>query len=163
MSRSATGVTKPAPSANADADETATLWIVPAAPGNTPVRLDNANAPGVADQDQTSLTNSFPKWSPFVFRRDKEQGERLEWLTFSSRRNYGLRSPSGGDMLIWMVAVEPDKALAGQDPSAAAFAIPYQDLDTSEPYCAVDREKSSSCSRLASADGRANRREPVEK
>lgn len=116
---------------NADADETATLWIVPAAPGNTPVRLDNANAPGVADQDQTSLTNSFPKWSPFVFRRGKEQGERLEWLTFSSRRNYGLRSPSGGDMLIWMVAVEPDKALAGEDPSAAAFAIPYQDLDTS--------------------------------
>ena len=116
---------------NADADETATLWIVPAAPGNTPVRLDNANAPGVADQVQTSLTNSFPKWSPFVFRRGKEQGERLEWLTFSSRRNYGLRSPSGGDMLIWMVAVEPDKALAGEDPSAAAFAIPYQDLDTS--------------------------------
>jgi hypothetical protein len=34
-------------------------------------------------------------------------------------------------MLIWMVAVEPDKALAGEDPSAAAFAIPYQDLDTS--------------------------------
>jgi hypothetical protein len=116
---------------NADADETATLWIVPAGSGNTPVRLDNANAPGVGDLGQTSLTNSFPKWSPFVFRRDKEQGERLEWLTFSSRRNYGLRSPSGGDMLIWMVAVEPDKALAGEDPSSAAFAIPYQDLDTS--------------------------------
>jgi hypothetical protein len=116
---------------NADADETATLWIVPAAPGNTPVRLDNANAPGVADQGQTSLTNSFPKWSPFVFRRDQEREERLEWLTFSSRRKYGLRSPSGGDMLIWMVAVEPDKALAGEDPSSAAFAIPYQDLGTS--------------------------------
>ncbi len=116
---------------DADADPTAALWIVPAGPGQTPIRLDNANAPGVADQGETDLTNSFPKWSPFVFRRDKEQGERLEWLTFSSRRQYGLRSPSGGDMLIWMVAVEPDKALAGQDPSSTAFAIPYQDLDTS--------------------------------
>ena len=116
---------------DADADPTSSLWIVPAAPGNTPVRLDNANAPGVADQGQTDLTNSFPKWSPFVFRRNQEQGARLEWLTFSSRRKYGLRSPNGGDMLIWMVAVEPDKALAGEDPSSAAFAIPYQDLDTS--------------------------------
>jgi hypothetical protein len=34
-------------------------------------------------------------------------------------------------MLIWMVAVEPDKALAGEDPSSPAFAIPYQDLGTS--------------------------------
>lgn len=116
---------------DADADPTSSLWIVPAAPGNTPIRLDAANAPGVADQGETDLTNSFPKWSPFVFRRDQEQGARLEWLTFSSRRNYGLRSPNGGDMLIWMVAVEPDKALAGVDPSSAAFAIPYQDLDTS--------------------------------
>jgi Tol biopolymer transport system component len=116
---------------DADMDETATLWIVPAASGDTPIVLQNGNAPGVADQSETRLTNSFPKWSPFVFRRDKEQEARVMWLTFSSRRNYGLRSPPGDGALIWMVAVEPDKALAGEDPSHAAFAMPYQDLNTS--------------------------------
>ncbi|MGB5812074.1 MAG: hypothetical protein WBG86_16180 [Polyangiales bacterium] len=116
---------------NADMDRTARLWIVRAEPGSTPVALDAANQPGVADGDENDLTNSFPKWSPFVFSRDRAQASRLEWLTFSSTRNYGLRSPPGNGTLIWMVAVEPDKALAGQDPSSAAFAIPYQDLDTS--------------------------------
>lgn len=125
------GANETGPECNADMDPTAKLWIVRAEPGSTPVALDAANAPGVADDGEVDLTNSFPKWSPFVFNRDTAQTSRLEWLTFSSTRNYGLRSPPGDGTLIWMVAVEPDKALAGEDPSSAAFAIPYQDLDTS--------------------------------
>jgi len=116
---------------NADTDPTAKLWIVPATPGSTAIGLDRANAAGIADGNQTKLTNSFPKWSPFVFHRDKQQTTRLEWLTFSSTRKYGLRSPPGNGTLIWMVAVDPDKAIAGQDPSSSAFAIPFQDLGTS--------------------------------
>jgi hypothetical protein len=53
------------------------------------------------------------------------------WFTFSSRRAYGLRSPGGSDMWIWMAAIDPDAVMAGRDGSFAAFALPFQDLGTS--------------------------------
>jgi hypothetical protein len=59
-------------------------------------------------------------------------------MTFSSTRNYGLRAAPAGTSaesvsgsLLWMVAIDPDRALAGQDPSVAAFALPFQDLASS--------------------------------
>jgi hypothetical protein len=105
--------------------------------GATPVQLAAANTPGIADSGNTDLTNSFPKWSPFVFQRTSEFGSQVEWLTFSSTRMYGLRQPPAGGSenpsgtLLWMVAVDPQKAAGGVDPSYAAFALPFQDLTTS--------------------------------
>ena len=40
-----------------------------------------------------------------------------------------VEAPNG--TLIWMVAIDPAKAAAGQDPSVAAFALPFQNLNTS--------------------------------
>lgn len=115
---------------DADTDPTARLWVVDGIAGGAPVELARANAPGVMDGSTTALTSSFPKWNPFVFARDAGGG-RLAWVTFSSSRRYGLRTPPGSGTLLWMAAVDLDAAGAGVDPSAPAFALPFQDLATS--------------------------------
>ncbi|MDQ3333832.1 MAG: hypothetical protein M4D80_01500 [Myxococcota bacterium] len=114
---------------DADTDPSAKLFAIDAIGGGTTTALANANAPGIADNATTNLANSFPKWNPFVFRRDGSGG-RMGWVTFSSTRKYGLRSPPGNGTLLWMAAVDLD-APAGTDPSATAFALPFQDLATS--------------------------------
>jgi hypothetical protein len=127
------------PSCDADSDPSATLMVVARTPGAPPLPLAHANAPGRSDGGRVALTNSFPKWSPFVFRGSTEFASRLMWLTFSSTRNYGLRPPppssnpgeSARGTLVWMVAIDPDRAATGVDPSYAAFALPFQDVTTS--------------------------------
>jgi hypothetical protein len=114
---------------NGDTDPSAKLYAINAITGGTPTALDRANAPGVADGSTTALTNSFPKWNPFVFKATSGGG-RLAWVTFSSTRKYGLRSPPGNGTLLWMAAVDLD-APAGTDPSFFAFALPFQDIATS--------------------------------
>lgn len=122
---------------DADSDPSAKLFIVKVAAGGTSTALASANAGGKLDGATTDLTNSFPKWSPFAYH-NKRAG-RLFWLTFSSTRNYGLRPPpvpfdtshNPKGSLIWMTAIDPDAALSGTDPSFPAFALPFQDTQTS--------------------------------
>jgi hypothetical protein len=114
---------------DADTDPTATLYTVNAVSGGTPVALTRANAPGIADGTTTALASSFPKWNPTVFAHHKTGG-RIAWMTFSSTRMYGLRTPPGAGTLLWLVAVDLD-APAGTDPSYPALALPFQDLATS--------------------------------
>jgi hypothetical protein len=125
----------PDPSCNADTDATATMFLIPLA-GGTPIPLTRANSPGVADGMTTALTNSFPRWAPFIQKLDETSS--LIWLTFSSTRQYGLRAPppSTADTtetrigtLIWMVAINPTVGAA--DPSYPAFCLPFQDITTS--------------------------------
>ena len=121
-------------SCDADTDATATIMFT-SLQGNTPIPLANANAPGVADNGTTALTNSFPKWAPFVEQLDEQS--QLVWLTFSSTRQYGLRTPptpasmdeTNKGTLIWMVGVRP--SIGGGDPSFTAFCLPFQDITTS--------------------------------
>jgi hypothetical protein len=58
----------------------------PPGPNPTPIELPAAN---LGD----SLTNSWPKWSPFV---QDYQGKKLLWITFSSNRDYGLHLKNAG-------------------------------------------------------------------
>ena len=126
-----------AQSCNADSDPSAKMWATALPPAATRlVALDGANGPGVADNGKTDLTNSFPKWAPFTFHLNEQQ--TLLWLTVSSIRQYGLRPPppgKGGESasgtLIWMVGFDPNALANGQDPSFAAFALPFQDITTS--------------------------------
>jgi hypothetical protein len=112
-----------------DTDATATLWSVPLPPGSAqPTMLTAANAPGVADGKNTVLTNTYAKWSPFVFQRDEMHS--VLWATFSSKRRYGLH-PANGNLYIWMFAADPGATSTGRDPSSAAFCLPFQALDTS--------------------------------
>jgi hypothetical protein len=128
---------------NADTDPSARLWAAPfpAAAGAAPpapVELAAANRPGIADRGAVDLGTSYPKWNPFAFHVSARS--QVLWLTFSSLRRYGLRPspppasthealPSG--TLIWMVAIDPERLARGEDPSAAAFCLPFQDITTS--------------------------------
>jgi hypothetical protein len=122
---------------NADSDPSAKMWATPLPPLATKlIEMARANGPGVADQGKTDLTNSFPKWSPFTFQL--AEGQSLLWLTVSSIRQYGLRAPpanssseSATGTLIWMVGVDPSTLANGNDPSFAAFCLPFQDITTS--------------------------------
>lgn len=113
---------------DADADDVAKLWAL-ASEGGTPVRLDGANGAGVLDDDE-DLANTYPRWAPFEDARFSSGEGRVHWMTFSSRRRYGLRDPEGRQLL-WMVAVDPDRVQAQEDGSYPAFALPFQDLGTS--------------------------------
>ena len=130
---------------NGDTDLSATLWAAKLEANATLVELKNANKPGPTDDKDASgaflknLTNSYPKWSPFVTQGNAGARSRLMWMTFSSSRNYGLRktpeasgaSEAAKSTLLWMAAVDPDKVLAGEDGSYVAFALPFQDITTS--------------------------------
>jgi hypothetical protein len=125
---------------NADTDPSATMYIIKAQTGATPIPLTRANAAGRKDTD-SKLTNTYPKWSPFVFKRTGESGSKLMWVTFSSTRHFGLRPPpppgpassSGNNegTYLWMAAIDPDAAASGHDPSFPAFYLPFQDVATS--------------------------------
>ena len=118
------------PECDADADPTAVIWAMPTG-GGARIPLDRLNAPGIEDESTTALTNTFPKWAPFVDELRADGSGSVMWVTFSSRRQYGLRSPVGTGQLIWMAAINPEQVLAGEDGSFAAFALPFQDLTTS--------------------------------
>jgi hypothetical protein len=91
------------------------LWAVPSAGGNA-VRLSQASDPGAC---------SWPKWAPV---EHDYYGGKIMWLTFSSARAYGLRLAKGQQTQLWMIAFDPAKAAAGQDPSYPAFWLPFQDI-----------------------------------
>lgn len=123
--------------------------------GATPTDLPALNsAPGAADPDK--LSNSWPKWSPFV---QSYRGHRLLWVTFSSNRDYGLHLVNHGfdncyppespdydqaqplskqgisyencaQPQIWMAAVivDQDGVPTGVDRSFPAFWLPFQDV-----------------------------------
>jgi hypothetical protein len=130
---------------NADTDPSARLWAASfsstsatSAAAPAPVELAAANAPGVADRGATDLGTSYPKWNPYAFHLSAQS--QILWLTFSSLRRYGLRpSPPPASSheslpvgtLIWMVAIDPSRLALGQDPSASAFCLPFQDITTS--------------------------------
>jgi hypothetical protein len=92
----------------------ATVWAVSAA-GGTPVKLATASTGG----------DSWPKWAPVA---QQYKSGQLLWLTFSSRRQYGLRLPAGQTAQIWMTAFDPALAAQGKDPSYPAFWLPFQDM-----------------------------------
>jgi hypothetical protein len=103
----------------------AELWIVRAQPGATAHKLEAAN-------QGPDLGNSWPKFGPFTHRY---RGRSLMWLTFSSKRAYGLKlnaSPGATDKRaqIWMAAIDPERTEMSVDPSYPAFWLPFQDINT---------------------------------
>ncbi|HEX7838197.1 MAG TPA: hypothetical protein VF469_12070 [Kofleriaceae bacterium] len=123
----------------------AKLFAVASA-GGAPVELVKANY-------KDGMTNSWPRWSPFV---QQYRGKRIVWVTFSSTRDYGLRvanegtpyfncyppvspedpssdhakpfDPNCTQPQIWMAAISLDDLAAGSDPSFPAFWLPFQDV-----------------------------------
>lgn len=92
----------------------AEVWVV-RSDGGAPIKLTRASTGG----------DSWPKWTPVV---QKYKGGNLLWVTFSSRRQYGLRLESGKTAQIWMTAIDLERAKSGADPSYPAFWLPFQDV-----------------------------------
>lgn len=116
--------------------------------------IDLQNANGSPAAGPLPLSNSWPRWSPFV---QTYKGGRLLWVAFSSTRDYGLLvrnhlagmyqcypadsyQLAGGahhstfDPLcqqpkLWMAAINLSES-PGTDPSFPAFYLPFQDITT---------------------------------
>jgi hypothetical protein len=130
----------------------ARLFLMPNMPNSTAIDLQKAN--GSAASSPVSLSNSYPRWAPFV---QTYHGNKILWFTFSSTRDYGLRvlnhkngmyqcyppdtpeNPSGmhgasfdancQQPQLWMAPVLfKESQSATVDPSGVAFWIPYQDM-----------------------------------
>jgi hypothetical protein len=105
-------------------DPAAQLWVVRADGTAPPLLLDRANVAG-------GLTNSWPRWAPFE-QAYSGQGDTqpLLWLTFSSKRDFGVRLVGAAEPQIWMTAFFPTLAAAAQDPSVPPFRLPFQEIDS---------------------------------
>jgi hypothetical protein len=124
--------------------------------GPTPVDLAKLNDdPTVQNGAAGRVTNSWPRWSPFV---QAYKSGNILWLTMSSTRTYGLQIDNDGTQncypkespnwvtpvftdsptpactrtQLWMAAVKLDAAgvAGGTDVSYPAFWLPFQDLQT---------------------------------
>lgn len=93
----------------------AKVMVIPVG-GGTPIDLTSVN---------TIAGNSWPKWSPFVHRF---KGKSILWLSFSSRRPYGVRG--GTNAQIWMVPVEINSLEKGLDSGYPPLRLPFQELNT---------------------------------
>ena len=99
----------------------ATLWVVKS-DGGAPVQLQAANA-------GLGLTNSWGRWAPFQ-QTLGAGNEPIYWVTVSSMREFGVRiGPTTRHPQLWMTPFFPNAAAQAQDPSAAAFRLPFQNID----------------------------------
>ncbi len=108
-------------------DATAEIWVVKSDGSQAPIQLLAADSSGA------SLTNSWARWAPFQ-QTFGPQSEPLFYITFSSKRAFGVRPLSssqwGLDPQIWMAPFFPDRAIAVQDPTGPAFRMPFQLLES---------------------------------
>jgi hypothetical protein len=130
------------------------MLIGASAAGSAPIDLEKAN--GSSASAKVPLSNSYPRWAPFV---QSYHGNKLLWFTFSSTRDYGVRvlnhkmgmyqcypadaaeTPGGAhngkfatqcqEPQLWMAPITFTEAQSGTvDPSGVAFWVPYQDIAT---------------------------------
>jgi len=65
----------------------ARMMLLPTAAGAAGPSIDLEQANGSTAAMPVDVSNSWPKWSPFI---QKYKGNSLLWITFSSTRDYGL-------------------------------------------------------------------------
>jgi Tol biopolymer transport system component len=100
----------------------AEVYVVSADGKVGPIKLAAANG-------AVNLTNSWPRWSPFV-QKNGPNGD-LFYFTFSSKRDYGNEIAGAARPQVWMSAFDPSVAMTGGDPSFTPFWLPFQDPGSS--------------------------------
>lgn len=104
-------------------DNSAELWVA-RIDGTGARKLDLANiGPG--------LTNSWARWAPFrsTFGPDGA-AEDLYWITWSSKRDFGVRLVGVRRPQLWMSPFFPGRVASGGDPTAPGFRLPFQDINS---------------------------------
>lgn len=110
-----------APSGSSYNNGSATLWVT-TSDGGGAVQL-------TAAAGTQGLTNSWGRWAPFQ-QTVGAANEPLYWVTVSSTRDFGVRLVGTKRPQIWMTPFMPDKAMNNADPSAAAFRLPFQNIES---------------------------------
>jgi len=100
----------------------ATLYVIKSDGSGTPIELKAANA-------GMGLTNSWGRWAPFQ-QTVGAANEPIYWVTVSSTRDFGVRLVGAQKPQIWMTPFFPNTAGQAQDPSSAAFRLPFQNIDS---------------------------------
>jgi hypothetical protein len=111
-----------APTGSSYNNGAATLWVTKADGSGPAIQL-------TAAAGTTGLTNSWGRWAPFQ-QTVGANNEPLYWVTVSSTRDFGVRLVGAKRPQIWMTPFMPDKAEQNTDPSAAAFRLPFQDIES---------------------------------
>ncbi len=106
-------------------DRSAELYVMKSDGSTEPFRLDSPNV-------SAELTNSWARWAPFAqqLEVDGAAPEPFYWLTFSSKRAFGVRLTQGITPQLWMTPFFPGRVGGDSDPSAPAFRLPFQELGT---------------------------------
>ena len=102
----------------------ATVWVIKSDGSQPPVELAAMNT------STANLTNSWPRWAPFA----QSVGANMTpiyWITMSSKRDFGVRLVGKAQPQLWMSPFFPGQAAMGMDPSAPAFWLPFQNIDSS--------------------------------
>ena len=100
------------------------LWLVRADGTGGLIPLDKLNRRVGAKDDGKDMGNNMPTWAPGL-----EAGSY--WLAFSSARDYGDQPPESKRDQLWAAALDAEAIDSGEDPSAAAFRLPFQQLEDS--------------------------------
>ncbi|NVB80075.1 MAG: hypothetical protein HOV81_16900 [Kofleriaceae bacterium] len=101
----------------------ATLWVAKAEPNALAIELVNANA-------GLGLTNSWGRWAPFA-QTLGAANDPMYWITVSSTREFGVRLVGAARKpQIWMTPFFPNQMTSNADPSAHAFRLPFQNIDS---------------------------------
>jgi hypothetical protein len=112
----------------------ASVWVIKADGSAPAVELAKLNA-------SINLTNSWARWAPFA---QTVGTEAINWVTVSSKRDFGTRldhnafpvppmsAPDDlpGRPQIWMTAFVISAATAGMDPSQPSFRLPFQNIES---------------------------------
>lgn len=105
------------PDSGTSAVPDAQLWLIPTDGSGASRQLTNV----------AGLADSWPKWDPTEY---ENQGHPLYWMSWTSRRAYGLRLARDQRAQIWMAAFDPTVAATGEQGFRAAFWLPFQDIET---------------------------------
>jgi hypothetical protein len=96
----------------------AEIFAIRADGSGGPVALARLNRRGGGHLSINEVADNYPVWAP-------SSREGVSWLAFSSVRNVGLTASGGFDQL-WVAAIDPAHLVPGDDPSSAAFWLPFQ-------------------------------------
>ncbi len=102
----------------------ATVWVIKADGSQPPVVLTAMNT------STANLTNSWPRWAPFQ-QTVGQSATPMYWITMSSKRDFGVRLVGKAQPQLWMSPFFPGQAAMAMDPSAPAFWLPFQNIDSS--------------------------------